>query len=202
MIWLAALTSALSLQSAEPVTADCQLNWEQAGRRWTPAFTCPQDAPDADALQAVADEILARSRTRIQTVYPLRRGAVGFTLSENGWDLGAITSLHRAPPSYPPNAAGDGIAARCRGSIELRANGRRNSDSWECRTNHENGQDSLARPFIRAATDAARESYWLVPNHAVAPCTTIDFEFNTERPDGSSSNAPDFPDAEAPQCSA
>ncbi|WP_421860909.1 hypothetical protein [Oceanicaulis sp.] len=202
MIWLAALTSALSLQSAEPVTADCQLNWEQAGRRWTPAFTCPQDAPDADALQGAANEVLARSRTRIETIYPLRARPVDFTLTEQGWDLTEITPLFRAPPSYPPNAAGDGLAARCRGTIELRANGRRRSDSWECRTNHEDGHTRSAGQFARASSDAARNSYWLVPNGADAPCVPFDYEYNLSQPDGSGSQAPEFPDAEAPQCSA
>lgn len=201
MIWLAALSSALSLQSAEPVTADCELNWEQAGRRWTPAFTCPQDAPGADALQTAANAILARSRARIETYYIRNGRKIPFVMTEQGWNLREVTPLYRAPPSYPPNAAGDGLAARCRGTIELRANGRRRSDSWTCRTNHEDGHTRSAGQFARASSDAARSSYWLVPNGADAPCVPFDYEYNLSQPDGSGSEAPEFPDAEAPQCS-
>lgn len=202
MIWLAALTSAMSLQNAEPVTADCQLSWEQAGRRWTPAFTCPQDAPDAQALQSAANEILQQSRGSIESAYPLRGRGVSFVMTNNGWNLGEVTPLHRAPPSYPPDAVVDGVAARCQGRVELRENGSRRRDNWVCLTNHEDGPNRLARDFARAATDAVRNSYWLVPLGDAAPCTEIDFEFNTQRPDGSPSEAPDLPQADAPQCPA
>ena len=202
MIWLAALTSAVSLQNAEPVTADCQLSWELAGRRWEPSVTCPTEAPEAEALQAVAADILEQSHVRIESYFPLRPNTITFVMTDDGWDLSRVTPLHRAPPSYPPNAAADGVAARCRGVVELRDNGRRRRDTWECRSNHENGPDSGARPFERAATDAARNSYWLIPNQAVSPCTEIDFEFNTQSPDGSTSMAPEFPQADAPLCPA
>lgn len=202
MIWLAALTSAVSLQNAEPVSAECQLSWEQSGRRWTPAITCPQDAPDAQTLQAAAEEILERSRGSIDSVYPLRGRDIAFVMTENGWDLAEITPLHRAPPSYPPDAVGNGVAARCQGRVELRENGSRRRDDWVCLTNHEDGPNRLARNFSRAATDAVRNSYWLVPRNSAAPCTEIDFEFNTQRPDGSASRAPDLAEAEFPQCPA
>ena len=202
MIWLAALTSALSLQNAEPVTVECQLSWEQAGRRWTPAFTCPPDAPDAQALQSAAATILERTRTPIESAYPLRGRAISFVMTADGWDLGEITPLHRAPPSYPPSAVGNGVAARCQGRVELRENGSRRRDNWVCLTNHEDGPNRFAREFARAATNAVRNSYWLVPLNSAAPCTEIDFEFNTQRPDGSPSRAPEFAETEFPQCPA
>lgn len=202
MIWLAALTSALSLQNAEPVTADCQLSWAQAGSRWEPGVTCPNAAPEAEALQAVAADILQQSLVRIESYFPLRPSTLTFVMTDSGRDLSRVTPLHRAPPRYPAYAAADGVAARCRGVVELRENGRRRRDTWDCRTNHENGPDAGARSFERAATDAARESYWLIPNRTVAPCTEVDLEFNTERSDGSTAMAPNFPDDESPQCPA
>lgn len=201
MIWLAALTSALSLQGIEPATAECALDWEQTRQRWEPSFTCPQDAPQADALQRAADAVIDRSRARIETYYVRDGRAIPFELTEQGWDLREVTPLYRAPPSFPVQAMEQGVAANCHGTVELRDNGRRRRDDWICRTTDETGNGWSARRFSHASSEAAGESYWLRPNQIDGPvCVTLNYQYNTELPDGSRISAPDFPASEGPQC--
>lgn len=193
------MVGALALQAVEPTSALCELNWTQRGRRWTAAITCPTDVPDAAILQSAANAVLSPRRLRVEIYSRPRDSQVEFVLGQNGWDLGQITQIHRAPPSFPPIAFERNRTAHCRGAIQLRANGRRQSDEWECRSQNDQGRAEGSGPFIRASRDAIGESYWIVPLSDTTPCVETDFKFQIQFGEVSVT-APEFPASEGPQC--
>jgi len=189
---ITALLTAASLQ-AEVATATCDLSWQQRGSRWSPSISCPEELEGAT-------ERFELNRIRIESFFQPQDREVTFINDGEGWDLEAITPLYRAPPSFPPNAVGRNVASHCYGTVQLRPNGRSESDNWICRTNEATGRNRYAQSFARAISQSIRKSYWLAPLHMDAPCLQLDYVFNVETPGQPASIAPDFPTSEIPKC--
>jgi hypothetical protein len=167
------------IQAAQPVTAECVTDTDLDGRVVTAQrLICPGDVPDASALQAVADEHMARISYPVRlprNAYGRSQREVRFVLtSDSGWVLSSPSAVLFLEPAYPAQPARRGIEGRCDFTLTLSADGIARADETVC-AGWRRGQPSRGGGFERS--HYIDQSRWLIPLGRNTACATTSLQF-------------------------
>lgn len=190
-------------EPAERATVECRTLAQADDRSIIQVgFDCPVDAPEADGLQAYADQVAAQfglplNITRLRIGNVVR--TVRFALTEDGWRLLEPAQFLQSPPGYVGTAIERGLDARCDIRFEVSADGAPRNIEAACQAFRSNGETARQRGFAREAEEAVERSRWFAPLGADGLCVTTNFTFQL---DGGTDDRPHLerPVEGAPQC--
>lgn len=185
-----------------PVTADCLTAGDVQRRRVTGfQLVCPDDAPEAAALQAYADAIAAQTGGVIDMSgdYAHFAEAVTFEFEDGEWRLPGPARIRAVEPRYPPSAAERGLDGVCALAYQVGPDGRAREIRVTCRAIRFDGVAQSGALFERVSRDAIAGGLWLAPPGSAGDCTTTQLHFatgeriNTDRRPWLSAPVPDAP---------
>ena len=199
------MLAALQAHAApEPqTTAECAVDARFITRRnlvRDVTLTCPSDAPDAAALQSVADRHVERLNLQGAQGLVSIASSVAFQRDGDAWFLPGPAKIVQSAPSFPARGAERGVVATCEGRVTVGADGRAQHSDWRCLASHPEEQERLEGVYVSAVESAAGRYRWLIPLDRDSACVELGFDFQLHDPDGYRVDAPAMPEDMKPQC--
>ncbi len=195
------LIAATVLLSAETVECEVRAN-ERRGSVGIVAIDCPDDVPDAQGLQGLADQIVAQGPRRMgfNTDFPPRvMGDVEFEHIDGAWTLPRPVQVITGMPRYPLNEITYGREAKCALKFEVSARGRAREIEATCDAFSPQGAPVDGSGFDRSARGSINRSRWLMPLDASGICLESEVLFELSGAEGDRGWT-ETPVSDAPRC--
>ncbi|TGY88947.1 hypothetical protein E5163_07380 [Marinicauda algicola] len=200
-----ALAAALMMQQAAPPDggrAECWLTGDVRGRTvMSLQPVCPDEAPDAPALQAYAESLLARTALPITVPEAAHfNSSVELVWDGQGWSLPEPFLLVHVPAVYPERAMMRQLNAVCDGYAIVGGDGLARDVALFCQAFNSNGSEIESRLFLDPAREAVQQNVWLIAPDLELVCEPTKVAFDQRDDPGEPGELPRLDDARVPAC--